>query len=117
MKRFWILLTLSSLLSCEVGNENESLNEFYVTVSGYDMDCKVTLIDFNKDDSTRISTLTGSTWLTYRALDLNSTFSQVGSTLKVTVSPSEDDEIQACTTFGPTYQYPWITIQNIEILN
>lgn len=115
MNKIPSLLIILVLCSCSANDVDPLSNEFQVTIAGIGIDCKLALIDFLDEDSVRINNLTGSTWLRYQALDLDSTLNEIGSTLNIIVRPTQNDEYFACTTLGPGY--PWVTILNAEASN
>ena len=115
MNKIASLLIIFILCSCSDNDVEPLSNEFQVTIAGTGIDCKLPLIDFLDKDSARINNLTGSTWLRYQALGLDSTLNEIGSTLNIVVRPTQNDDYFACTTLGSGY--PWITILNAETTN
>ncbi len=116
MKKFVLLIAILFLvISCE--KEEINSDEFHVLVKGQGMDCgDLFVIEFS-DQLDKLYQVTGQEgWQICYAYGLEEKFKVRGKELLVKIRKPANDELYACTCWGPGY--PWVTIVSaIEIAN
>jgi len=115
-----ILLTVTICLitfwSCTSDKGTQS-PQYLAEIVGYDLNCSTCILSFPDDLEAVQKEIGPSTQNYYHAVNLDKDQFIIGQQLKVTIRKAETDELPACITQYPTYDYKNIFILNFEAVN
>ncbi|MGB8492355.1 MAG: hypothetical protein WCE64_14970 [Bacteroidales bacterium] len=105
MKKAMLLAAgLALLFSCEK-NSDEMTSAIPARIVGFDLNCSTCILEF-PDDSLAVKKFIGkSPGNYYQTVNLNKGEFSVGQMLKVKLRLPEENEVKACITLYPSYNY------------
>jgi hypothetical protein len=117
MKRISLIAFLFFLIiSCERWSDDFT-NQYVAQIVGFDLNCSTCILTF-PNDSLRVKNLLGESQNNcYQTVNLDKGKFKVGQMIKVNVRKAEDNELMACITLYPSYNYSNIFVSEYEYFN
>lgn len=101
------------IINCEKGSDL-IVNQYVAKIVGFDLNCSTCILYFPNDSLTVKNLLGESQNNYYQTVNLDKDEFEIGQMIKVKVRKAEDNELKACITLYPSFNYENIYVSEYE---
>lgn len=103
------------ILSCEEDKCADENNMYVAEIVGYNYNCSTCILYFPNDTAKIKELLGASRHNFYQTVNLSQSDFEIGQLINVKVRPPENDELRACITLHPSYDYLNVYVSDYEL--